>query len=292
MNLYYYMDEAFSAQGPIDVTQLAARGVTGETLVWKEGMGDWVPASTLPDVADALASYVPPTVAPEPLPEPLPAPEPAPAPAVVPTPMPAPMPEPAPVPTQPQPMAPAGPNFEQNFNTPPTMNPQQYPGQPPGYSGYPYTQHPKKGGNTVLVAIICVLVTLILAGLAWFFFGRGGSSNEAKPAEPRHDTVIVREKETVIERQVPGTTTTTNTRVVPASPTQLKVTGTNVCLRLSPTIPGGADKYSNCLKYTNGSNVHPRKGEILPYNGESGDFYQTQYSGYVVYISKDFSQPM
>lgn len=171
------------------------------------------------------------------------------------------------------------------------MNPQQYPGQPPAYNGYPYTQQPKRGGNTVLIAIICVLVTLILAGLAWFFFGRGGS-NEAKPAETRHDTVIVREKETVIERQTPTTTTTTTTRVVPANPTQLKVTGTNVCLRLSPSIPSGKDKYANCLKYTNGTNVHPKKGEVLPYGGESGDFYQTQYSGYVVYISKEFSTPM
>ena len=179
-------------------------------------------------------------------------------------------------------------NQKQNTN----MNPQQYPGQPPAYSGYPYQQRPKRGVNTVLVAIICVLVTLLLAGVVWFFFGRGDSNHAAQPVDRHRDTVIVREKETVIERQVPGETTTSTTRVVPSNPTQLKVTGTNVCLRLSPNIPSGPDKYSNCLKYTNGTNVHPSKGQVLPYHGQSGDFYQTQFGGYIVYISKDYSMPM
>lgn len=276
MNQYYYMDESLTAQGPVDVMELAAHGVTSATLVWKDGMADWVPAHTLSDVKEALDSYVQPKPQPEIGPMPMQTVYP---PSAPPAPMQGSMVSPPP---------PSDYNQKQNTN----MNPQQYPGQPPAYSGYPYQQRPKRGVNTVLVAIICVLVTLLLAGVVWFFFGRGDSNHAAQPAERHRDTVIVREKETVIERQVPGEATTTTTRVVPSNPTQLKVTGTNVCLRLSPNIPSGPDKYSNCLKYTNGTNVHPSKGQVLPYHGQSGDFYQTQFGGYIVYISKDYSMPM
>ena len=42
---YYYIDASGTQRGPVDVTQLTSCGVTGTTMVWTEGMGDWRPAS-------------------------------------------------------------------------------------------------------------------------------------------------------------------------------------------------------------------------------------------------------
>lgn len=66
--------------------------------------------------------------------------------------------------------------------------------------------------------------------------------------------------------------------------TQVVVTGTNVRLRLAPSLN------SQTLTYSNGVNVHPKKGEKLTCTGQSGDFYQVIYKGNYVYISKQFSK--
>ncbi len=162
----------------------------------------------------------------------------------------------------------------------------------PAYGGaYNYQQPPQKqgGSNTVLIAIIAVLATLLVAGCAWFFFGRNTSDSQPQAAQQTsaqptvvHDT-IVKETKTIVEKP-----TTVVKHVRPANPTTIIVDGTNVCLRLQPYIPSG-NRYANTLKYTNGSNVHPARGTALPYLGESGSFYQTQYNGYIVYIAKQFS---
>ena len=313
MSRYNYIDEELTVKGPVDVSQLPALGVTESTLVWKEGMKDWVPARTIPEIVDAIAGYAAQQASTlEPAQEPLmqqpevvtqmpaneeqtpqsmepqaPAAE-EPQPVVAP-PIPAPIVVPQePVATSPDPIYV---NANQPYNTQQNnqvaMNQPFPPQQPqPTYGCYNYTPQPpqKNGSNTVLIAIICVLVTAIIGGLLWFFLGR--NTEKAEPVqEPRRDTVVIHEKETVIERQAP----TQPVRVAPANPTTIKVTGTNVCLRLQPYIPGGADKFSNCLKYTNGTNVHPVKGTTLPYKGQEGDFYKTEYQGYTVYISTQFS---
>ena len=152
--------------------------------------------------------------------------------------------------------------------------------------GQGYAPAPQKHGNsnTVLVAIIAVLATLLLAGLIYFLLGRSDEpAAKPEPAQPTvvHDT-IVKERTTIVEKP------TVVKQVRPANPTSIVVNGTNVCLRLQPYIPSG-DRYSNTLKYTNGTNVHPAKGTVLPYVGETGQFYQTVYNGYTVYIAKQFS---
>lgn len=61
------------------------------------------------------------------------------------------------------------------------------------------------------------------------------------------------------------------------------INATELRLRLSPSLSG------DCLKWTDGTNRHPEKGEMFPYLGESGDFYKIDFKGNAVYVSKQFS---
>lgn len=64
----------------------------------------------------------------------------------------------------------------------------------------------------------------------------------------------------------------------------VKVTGTHVRLRHSASLQGKI--YSNA----NGVPIYPDKGALLQYTGERGDFYQVNYQGRTLYISKQFSR--
>jgi hypothetical protein len=66
MSQYYYTDgkERF---GPFSVEELKDKNLTPETLVWKEGLVDWVPARNLQDLQslfDMSAPYPPPVAMP------------------------------------------------------------------------------------------------------------------------------------------------------------------------------------------------------------------------------------
>ena len=67
----YYLVKDGQRIGPLAIDQLTQYGLTPETLVWTDGMTDWVQASQIPEVAALLA--------PKPAPAPAPAPQPAPA---------------------------------------------------------------------------------------------------------------------------------------------------------------------------------------------------------------------
>ena len=60
------------------------------------------------------------------------------------------------------------------------------------------------------------------------------------------------------------------------------VTGTNVRLRLAPSLNAGTLQ-------RNGVNVHPRKGERIKLMGTSGNFWKVNYQGNYVYIHKDYA---
>ena len=63
MTQYYYTDGK-ERYGPFSIEQLQERNITPETLVWKEGMADWLPAKQLSEL-DLLLTPVesfPPTV--------------------------------------------------------------------------------------------------------------------------------------------------------------------------------------------------------------------------------------
>ena len=63
------------------------------------------------------------------------------------------------------------------------------------------------------------------------------------------------------------------------------VTGVNVNLRMGPSLSA-----STLVDSKTKRNIHPLKGERLPYLGQQGNFYKTRYAGYEVYISKDYTR--
>lgn len=66
MSQFYYSDGK-ERYGPFTIEQLKERNITSETLVWKEGLADWVPARNLADLQSlfsADASFAPPAAAP------------------------------------------------------------------------------------------------------------------------------------------------------------------------------------------------------------------------------------
>jgi TM2 domain-containing membrane protein YozV len=59
----YFIASPQGQQGPFPAYELAARGVLPGTLVWTEGMAEWLPARDVPEVA-ALFPGLPPSVPP------------------------------------------------------------------------------------------------------------------------------------------------------------------------------------------------------------------------------------
>jgi len=55
MNTQYFIIIDGQQQGPYPKEILRIQGMTPETFVWREGLEAWVPASTLPELADILA---------------------------------------------------------------------------------------------------------------------------------------------------------------------------------------------------------------------------------------------
>lgn len=55
----YYIAENQKPVGPFEVSQLVARGIKGNDLVWAEGMSDWAPAESIDEIREAL--YASPT---------------------------------------------------------------------------------------------------------------------------------------------------------------------------------------------------------------------------------------
>lgn len=60
MNEYFYLDAQNNRQGPVAGNLLAAHGATADTLVWKLGMTDWVPAGQVPELAEFFFKPSPP----------------------------------------------------------------------------------------------------------------------------------------------------------------------------------------------------------------------------------------
>ena len=58
MAQYYYTDGK-ERYGPFTIEQLQERSITPETLVWKEGMADWMPARQVTELDSLLLSTPP-----------------------------------------------------------------------------------------------------------------------------------------------------------------------------------------------------------------------------------------
>ena len=51
---YYYLDADMRQVGPVSLDDLVAAGVTGDTMVWHDGLEEWAKAGNLPEVVKAM----------------------------------------------------------------------------------------------------------------------------------------------------------------------------------------------------------------------------------------------
>ena len=61
------------------------------------------------------------------------------------------------------------------------------------------------------------------------------------------------------------------------------IDGSDLRLRLGPSTT------ADTFKWPDGTNRHPKVGERFPFLGEEGDFYQIEYYGNVLWVSKQFT---
>ena len=63
----YYMHTGGQQLGPFEESELLSHGLTASTMVWREGMPDWVAASQVPELSHLLPpSQQPPSYQPQP----------------------------------------------------------------------------------------------------------------------------------------------------------------------------------------------------------------------------------
>lgn len=60
MSTYRYINAEMDVAGPMTADEMVAAGITDETLVWHEGMDDFLPAHMIPEVAEALRQHLAP----------------------------------------------------------------------------------------------------------------------------------------------------------------------------------------------------------------------------------------
>lgn len=56
---YYFTDKANKQVGPLSLDELKQQGIMRETLVWREGMPNWVQAKDIPELHKCIASPKP-----------------------------------------------------------------------------------------------------------------------------------------------------------------------------------------------------------------------------------------
>jgi hypothetical protein len=74
----YWISDGVSQNGPYPPEELPQRGLTGDSLVWREGMADWKRAAEVPELAALLSDEQaanPQAPAPDPAPQPVMAPQ-------------------------------------------------------------------------------------------------------------------------------------------------------------------------------------------------------------------------
>lgn len=55
----YYILRAGQKVGPLDINALSSQGITGQSLVWTEGMSDWVPAGSVEELRPLFSTQTP-----------------------------------------------------------------------------------------------------------------------------------------------------------------------------------------------------------------------------------------
>ncbi len=77
MTMKYYIYKNGQQSGPFDKSELVSKGLDINTMVWCEGMPNWMPVTHVPEIAVLLSQVPPAPPQPQPLPNP-PAPKPNP----------------------------------------------------------------------------------------------------------------------------------------------------------------------------------------------------------------------
>ena len=80
-----------------------------------------------------------------------------------------------------------------------------------------------------------------------------------------------------------GTNSVCDQVTSPKTPSYVVIDGTELRLRLGPST--SADTF----KWKDGTNRHPKVGERFKYLGESGDFYQIDFHGHNLWVSKFYT---
>src|SRR5438445_9072977 len=57
MDMNYFMADGNVQKGPFPVDQLLGQGLKRDTLVWREGMGQWQKSESVPELAGLFTGY-------------------------------------------------------------------------------------------------------------------------------------------------------------------------------------------------------------------------------------------
>ena len=68
MENYFYLNEKNEQKGPVSPEELISNGVTRNTLVWKNGMAQWLPAGEIHEIAKLFTNETSATSTPPPFP--------------------------------------------------------------------------------------------------------------------------------------------------------------------------------------------------------------------------------
>lgn len=68
MENYFYLNEKNEQKGPVSPEELIRNGVTKNSLVWKNGMAQWLPAGEVPELAKLFTNETSTPLSPPPFP--------------------------------------------------------------------------------------------------------------------------------------------------------------------------------------------------------------------------------
>ena len=145
----------------------------------------------------------------------------------------------------------------------------------------PHNGMEKEEKNTELIWVFVVLAAVIAFVVIFAIKNKEDSytKEEAVDTVIAEDFIEIEEEPVVDESKQTQLTNYDDIKSV-------IVTGTNVRLRLTPSI-----QPDNILTDYYGNNIYPDKGDYLVYIGETDEFYRVKYQDYIVWISKQFTTP-
>ena len=61
MDKYFFLNSKNEQSGPVSPTEFGVYGITASTMVWKQGMQNWMQAGQIPELSQYISSSLPPT---------------------------------------------------------------------------------------------------------------------------------------------------------------------------------------------------------------------------------------